>query len=634
MSHAPVRSLVIALAVVAPITASSASRADVVQAYYNDQSSYGYKITGMTDLDQKRSDIPNDGKMYCVPTATLNLFTYAANHGFPGVSPGPGNYRTAQKYDDATNAEFVLGLYMGTDPYEGTKGGWGDGAATWAAGSLLATHRYHRTSDYNPAIRKMTKKAVHGAICAFNYGRYQQQNSSGTPQVTRKGGHAVTLSRSYRSGSNRILRYRDPARAPGSDTLYSQSEFANRTTNPVLKTFFMMSSASFSDREELWQYVSDDDGKTYHCLFDGFLTVKPVYGLTFAGSGDSETISLSAVAPVWFDGAVPPSPSYSVPAGHTLLDVAFNMEEEEAIVITKTGTIAQFFHLGRIDLTDGTYAEIPTSIGPEALCTGRMHQIYVHDGAGVYRLDQDGAIVDSNLTLPTPSALAYDDAKDELIVLSVADRKIVRCTEHLVPIATHTPAASIPMSGNGYLTVNPVDSRIWYATDGSNSLRGVIFGTGPFFSLETISLFGLVDPQGLAASDDGELFVISGGLIRALKRDPRGNWGFDPASPFHGKTGSTRIAMLTSRSNLPVGEEEGPEWNNIDITNFAELPPDIADCAGDLDENDVVNAADLAILLGEWGPVTNAFVVADINLDGIVDASDLAMLLGSWGACD
>jgi len=48
---------------------------------------------------------------------------------------------------------------------------------------------------------------------------------------------------------------------------------------------------------------------------------------------------------------------------------------------------------------------------------------------------------------------------------------------------------------------------------------------------------------------------------------------------------------------------------------------------GDLNGDGVVNAADLAILLGQWGGSGNA----DLNNDGVVNAADLAILLGAWG---
>ena len=56
----------------------------------------------------------------------------------------------------------------------------------------------------------------------------------------------------------------------------------------------------------------------------------------------------------------------------------------------------------------------------------------------------------------------------------------------------------------------------------------------------------------------------------------------------------------------------------------------VPSCAGDLDNNGVVNAADLGILLGGWNTSTPG---PDIDNNGVVDAADLAILLGNWGPC-
>jgi len=47
----------------------------------------------------------------------------------------------------------------------------------------------------------------------------------------------------------------------------------------------------------------------------------------------------------------------------------------------------------------------------------------------------------------------------------------------------------------------------------------------------------------------------------------------------------------------------------------------------DLNQDGIVNASDIAILLGNWG----GSGVGDIDHDGIVGAQDLAALLGAWG---
>ncbi len=62
-----------------------------------------------------------------------------------------------------------------------------------------------------------------------------------------------------------------------------------------------------------------------------------------------------------------------------------------------------------------------------------------------------------------------------------------------------------------------------------------------------------------------------------------------------------------------------------------EVRMQILDCAAanplDLNGDGSVDAADLSILLSNWGTSGSG----DVNSDGIVDAGDLATLLGGWG---
>ena len=51
-------------------------------------------------------------------------------------------------------------------------------------------------------------------------------------------------------------------------------------------------------------------------------------------------------------------------------------------------------------------------------------------------------------------------------------------------------------------------------------------------------------------------------------------------------------------------------------------------CPADYDESGLVNGADLAILLDNWGTSES-----DITGDGVADGVDLSILLGTWGAC-
>jgi formylglycine-generating enzyme required for sulfatase activity len=54
-------------------------------------------------------------------------------------------------------------------------------------------------------------------------------------------------------------------------------------------------------------------------------------------------------------------------------------------------------------------------------------------------------------------------------------------------------------------------------------------------------------------------------------------------------------------------------------------------CAGDLNDDGVINAADLGQLLASWGRCVSC--AADTNSDGRVDGVDLGVLLVNWGEC-
>ena len=74
-----------------------------------------------------------------------------------------------------------------------------------------------------------------------------------------------------------------------------------------------------------------------------------------------------------------------------------------------------------------------------------------------------------------------------------------------------------------------------------------------------------------------------------------------------------------------VGEDIIGEWVEGEPNTFEET----CRIPADLDGNDIVDGADLTILLGAWGTDGTA-IDADLDGNGIVDGGDLAMLLGAW----
>jgi hypothetical protein len=55
-------------------------------------------------------------------------------------------------------------------------------------------------------------------------------------------------------------------------------------------------------------------------------------------------------------------------------------------------------------------------------------------------------------------------------------------------------------------------------------------------------------------------------------------------------------------------------------------------CPADLNESGTVDAADLLMLLAEWGPCEGT-CLGDLDGDDIIGVDDLLMLLAEWGMC-
>lgn len=68
------------------------------------------------------------------------------------------------------------------------------------------------------------------------------------------------------------------------------------------------------------------------------------------------------------------------------------------------------------------------------------------------------------------------------------------------------------------------------------------------------------------------------------------------------------------------------------INTIAKIDLGSTPCPADLNGDGVVNGADLAAMLGAWGPCSGS-CPADITGDGTVGGADLAALLGAWGPC-
>jgi len=123
---------------------------------------------------------------------------------------------------------------------------------------------------------------------------------------------------------------------------------------------------------------------------------------------------------------------------------------------------------------------------------------------------------------------------------------------------------------------------------------------------------------------DSRLAVFSGSCAEpvfvACNDDGDGCGGFTSELSFNAECGETYLIVLGAFTNGVTGA------GTLNITPSGKCP---SACTGDLDNDGDVDAADLALLLGDW----NGNGIGDLNGSGITDAADLAILLGAWGTC-
>ena len=159
----------------------------------------------------------------------------------------------------------------------------------------------------------------------------------------------------------------------------------------------------------------------------------------------------------------------------------------------------------------------------------------------------------------------------------------------------------------------------------------------------------LDDPNGGEVLEVGSVFTIRWHIVIAHNLQ---NWDL-----WYSPTGSTgpwtALAMNLPAGSGAVGSMHTYDWTVPDVVDdtvwvrvrmdnsatdyydvsnapFAIVSPP-PPCPADLNDDDAVGPADLAMLLAAWGPCEDC--PADLNGDGEVGPLDLATLLASWGPC-
>lgn len=566
---------------------ASLARAEVEVAVYVDANLFLYDISQMPDLDQRREaapgipGLPGNGGMYCVPTSAMNMMIYAANHGFPFVAPGPGNYQLPSAYNACTQLLLSMGMLMNTDAADGTDGaGFHDGIKDWLAQSapgLFTVTSGGAQGNYSPTLKHLAKAAIHGSLVSLGYGRYKVVGLwNGLPVLERDGGHVVTLGRASSVGGVLTAGLRDPAH-PDDGKLTTQSWFGNREVtieNRVVATANAFSSI------KVMSAIDYDPYKEKNAYIDGYVAIKPKFGLTWAPDPPSQTTLLGTLAAASFVGSQAPS-QQSITIEGLVLDAIVGPDQNTvlALVSPKSGGAIE---LVEVDLLDSGYRKFIEVPGARSIHVSRTRRVYAAAPNAITVFDLGDELVETSVIPPFPVAgLCFDDATDEAILLGSDVQKLARWKDGLggSPTVIDLPSA-LTMGGKATIAVDPTTGDVLFATEKSPSVFRVSDSDGPNPVVKEFALPGLPFPDTLDVDDIGHLFAVVSERVFELALDGQGDWKVVVGAPFENWPANAAFRVTRSRSNHDPATMSGPAFRNLAEADLAGLVdgPFVPDC--------------------------------------------------------
>jgi hypothetical protein len=617
MKHVPLAAL--AAALVTPLATAN------ITISYISSSLYSYTISKVPDFDQQRSTLPLNGSNYCVPTSATNWMAYIANHGYPQLAPGTGNWQSSSKYAAASNAISLMGSLMGTSASDGTGlEGAVQGTQAWFQSSpyplQFVVIGQNASNTYFPTFDTLAGQALLKRLVMPRIGWYTQSGSV----LTRTGGHLTSMTRALRNGSSRTIGINDPATDDG--VLTTQGTFA-REEYSISNQSVTIDGVS----RTMSKMVGYGSG-----WIDGYRAIVPIFGLTTSPN----QFTLNYANFVAFGAETPVN--FSLNLGTVIHDLRILPDATGAIVLNKIAAGAPVSVLNRVDFATGLIEAAHSQVGDiKSFAIGRKGPIYfITDSTLSCKSPVSPTTPPQTVTPPgPPAALIFDDLADQVVVLDTVNKRLMRYPEALFgPSGAPNPPQilqlppNVVFSGTPVLAVHPLTGRTWIAMSGSPTILEIVPGIGGGATVNGLLLPAVQSIQSLEFDDLGRIFVCDGS-VKGFAPPPPGGGTATPlppsASPFIGLASPKHFRVAVSRNNFDAATMSSPEQRDIVLPTQTSAP--IPDCIADLNGDDLVNGADLSIMLGGWA--TNGFSDADLDFNGVVDGGDLAILLGSWGGC-
>jgi len=590
------------------------------------------------DIDQRRLNLPNNGNMYCVPTAFMNWMAYIAHHGFPGVSP-PGDqtiyhWHSDLPFIDMTGWLYDLGLLMETDGNLGTKGNKAvEGFIEWMNGKGFPylLYDYGVSDDFTPRHSHISDWTLRKCPVVMGVGWYAVDTAPPPfPPIdfhVRVGGHSVTLVSVARSGTDREVGIRDPA----SDN--NLQPFGPATQSPATTEYygFLAEQVVHSTYGARIMDKVENYGSGY---FDGYTVIVPLSVLTTVDDGLK--IGIHTPAP-WSWESAPPLQEIDIGSPTQIADARNVPGTPEVCIVTEADPIGGKIpsKVWRVNLVTGQATEFASFANAKKIVFGRKRQLYVLDGSTIRRFNYDASPpveLNSVFIGGSPDAIAFNDFNDTLLIHSPGGDRIfilkADLSETALPILD-LPPDEVILDGQTFMVPRPGTSHIFLTSEGSQAVYLVaqnLMGA----TVLTLMEGEITAPESFNMGDDYTMYISENGLLRVYPPDPiHGTWVEDPGSPFAGLATLGPVEVPRSRSNQDPPSPEDPAFFNVLPTQFA---PGVVDCIhADADASGVIDFDDVIAVLANWlsdySPGTGP---GDANADGIVDFDDVVLVLSLW----
>ncbi|MBI2568458.1 MAG: hypothetical protein HYV63_15670 [Candidatus Schekmanbacteria bacterium] len=529
--------------------------------------SWSTKITGVPDYDQKRDDLPKNGKNYCVPTVTMNGFSYAAYHGWlQAIYPFYLMWFDLwDTYDGITSGINLLGAFMDTDADSGTNHSDAiDGIYDWL--SVSPGHPFS-------AVFEIEAEDVGGGyggpgwmqewLLAGAQIRMGVLWCKGEDHDDCDGGHARSLvGVGYGAwsggGEGSIVWYRDPAKDDGDINKQSTWKTHKQRAywNPEAEMYCIGAKKPANKSQacikryalmvpwlgaETWDEATAEAAVPYNynsaSSATSLVITRPAFSVDGFGSIESMVVKL--------------------PRGASIDGVVFDPIRPRVLVASAMSNAVLAAHV-----VSGEVETVANVAGPRALALGGHDKtLYVLAKNGLLGLDRHGRTVARAAVSGDTTALAYDP---------VAQRVVTASASGLRFFDTRLRALySVALTGLGgreevLLQADPLRGGLWVLKRGAATAKRVVVKSARDIQVADIALDGVVAARALAVDTSGNLLLSDEGVVKVFSAEGKRRLG---ASVLDGSRAGRILAVPRSFNSVDPNEPREEERNT--------LPPEI-----------------------------------------------------------